>query len=89
VTTAFATAARHFRATESELRRAVCDYTALLRAADAPPEQVLVAIKQLLREVAGGMLDPEEYRQLLDRVVRWCINSYYGPRPARRATSSR
>ena len=52
------------------------------RACGAPPERMIIAIKESLRRQLGGDL-----RDALNRaVVQWALDAYYGPRdlpPAR------
>ena len=58
-----------------ELRDAACAFVDELKTREMPPEQVLVAVKDLLHSVDGG--DAETQRQLMQKVIGWCINAYY------------
>lgn len=61
---------------EEEVRSAACAFVDELKTQDMPPEQVLVAIKDLLHDVAGER-DNDGQRQLVQKVVSWCISAYY------------
>ena len=63
----------------AELRAVTTRYVVGLRADGAPPEQMLVRVKAMVREAlaAEGWHDPESTRSLIDAVVGWSIDAYY------------
>lgn len=79
---ALATAAANEAATDDSLRGAVRDYVRTLRARGLPPETVVVAVKSAVQRSTRGLTPTYHERrdaaQLLDRVVRWCIEDYFG-----------
>ena len=56
-------AAEHFRS-------ALCAYVKDLRAADVPPERVLVIVKRLLHGTPPAVAD---------EAVVWCVGAYFDP----------
>jgi hypothetical protein len=62
-----------------ELRSALHAMAADARAKAVPPEQLLVALKDIWYSlpVVRGMHDPSEQIRLLQRVVTMCIKEYY------------
>ena len=68
--------------TTPALHDEVCDYVRGLRDRGLPPETVVVAVKSAVREATLGLGPYQAERrhgvELLDRVVRWCIEEYYG-----------
>jgi hypothetical protein len=83
-------AARAARGPTPELRHAVRAYVEELRASGKTPEQTLVAVKTQLSEaglrISGPRLSwsdasrPDD--EVIDRVVFWCIESYFPTPPA-------
>ena len=63
-------------AVSKELQNAACAFVDELKRLDLPPEQVLVVVKDLLIE-DGVVRDADAQRQLVERVVTWCIKAYY------------
>lgn len=63
----------------AELRAVTTRYVVGLRAEGAPPEQMLVRVKAMVRAAlaAEGWRDPESTRSLTDAVVGWSIDAYY------------
>jgi hypothetical protein len=63
----------------AQLRAVTTRYVYTLRAQGARPEQMIVQVKGLVREVMGaeGWVDPEASRVLTAEVVRWSIDAYY------------
>jgi hypothetical protein len=76
-------AARVGQAATPELRAAVQNYVRGLKASGYPPEQVLVAVKALIAEagVKRGVSADSPGAVLIDRVVAWCIEAYFPPKP--------
>ena len=72
--------------TRDTLKDAVCDFTRRARRAGAPVERVVIAIKEIMGvELPQGMAlsahaYPRPQLRLLEEVVRWCIEEYFGPR---------
>ena len=64
------------------LHREVCDYVRDLRDRGLPPESVVIAVKSAVHGATGPSPRATERgrrsAELLDRVVRWCIEEYYG-----------
>ena len=66
------------------LRRAVCDFTQRARRAGAPAERVVIAVKEIMgvQLPQGVALSthafPRPEVRLLEDVVRWCIEEYFG-----------
>lgn len=64
-----------------ELHEEVCNHVRALRDRGLPPEQVVVAIKSAVRDSTAGLgpyrLARRHSADLLDKVVRWCIEEYY------------
>jgi len=79
---ALALAAAANEAADDELRDAVRDYVHSLKAGGLPPETVVVAVKSAIHRSTRGLTPTYHERrdaaQLLDRVVRWCIEEYFG-----------
>jgi hypothetical protein len=63
---------------QEELRRAVRCFVARAKALGIPPQEVIVALKELLRCRAMPHLTQHDYTALADHVVRWGIDEYYG-----------
>lgn len=63
----------------AELRVAVGDFVATLRTQGLGPEGMLVAVKNMLAEMAVAR-DDDERRRLFQQVITWCIEEYYRPR---------
>ncbi|GLC26971.1 hypothetical protein [Roseisolibacter agri] len=63
----------------AELRAVTTRFVVRLRADGAPPEQMLVRVKAMVRDAlaAEGWRDPECMRELTDAVVGWSIDAYY------------
>lgn len=68
---------------ESALRDAVLDYVRTLKAADLPPERVLVTIKGLANRCGIPDSRPDEPTSatgrsaLMRKLVQWSIETYY------------
>jgi hypothetical protein len=73
------------------LHEEVCDYVRDLRDRGLPPETVVIAMKSAVRDATLGLAPYQVERrhsaELLDRVVRWCIEEYYGGGSADRSPS--
>ncbi len=66
------------RADARLLREVVRSYALHAREDRVPPERLLVALKQVVREVAQQDAS-DAYRVIYtDRVIAWAIESYYG-----------
>jgi hypothetical protein len=65
-----------------ELHEEVCGYVRDLRDRGHPPETVVVAVKRAVRGATVGLspykVERRHAADLLERVVRWCIEEYYG-----------
>jgi hypothetical protein len=69
-----------------DLRDQVCVVVEELRALGWPPERVIIAVKQVAVDmglktsrnvlVASGQPTPND--EIVQRLVRWCIEQYYG-----------
>lgn len=69
-------------AEEDQLRASVYRYVELMKAAGQPSEEVVIALKRILRETGvqsdGPVADTGSgSTRLWDRVVAWCIQRYY------------
>ena len=67
---------------EERLRSTVCTYVDLMKAGHQPSEQVVIALKRILREAGVQSERPtgearNDSTVLWDRVVAWCIQRYY------------
>lgn len=75
-------------AVRQELRTRVGAFVDQAHAAHWPPERVLVELKQLARAAGydSHSIQPDGDRQrrdeVMEDVVRWCIEYYYAPRPS-------
>ena len=76
---------------EAALQRAVCSYVQQLKAAELPPERVLVTVKAIAHRGGVPLSHTEQTPQraplegLMAIIVRWCIAEYYRtgePRPS-------
>jgi hypothetical protein len=65
-------------ALRAQLRASVTAYVHSLRAEQLPPQQVLVQVKSAVREATPPELDVVDARELMEDVVRWSIEAYYG-----------
>lgn len=70
-----------------ELRGCLTTYVATLRALATPPERVIVAVKDLVRDAASET--PVDIRPLTAAAVEWAIAGYYPDAHGHRATSTR
>ena len=59
------------------LRDAICDFVRDLKAEGAPPERVLVTVKDVIAAADSGR-DTEQQRRFVQQVITWCIEAYYG-----------
>ena len=75
-----AQARRNFDANEA--RSAVEDCARAARAADVPPEKLIIALKKLMREVALPEMRVWYRSVLTDRVIVWAIEAFYNIRDA-------
>jgi hypothetical protein len=66
-----------YASTAAELREAVCDCVAQLRAQGVPPERVLARLKALTRETIAAGTPRREAEERVARVAQWCIRAYY------------
>lgn len=77
--------------TAPTLHEEVCDYVRDLRDRGLPPETVVIAMKHAVRDATLGLAPYQVERrrsaELLDRVVRWCIEEYYGGSGGDRSSS--
>jgi hypothetical protein len=66
----------------AELHAEVCGYVRDLRESGLPPETVVIALKHAVRDstlgLSPGRAERRHSSELLERVVRWCIEEYYG-----------
>ena len=69
-------------ATREMLRDSVQRYSVLLKSLDTPPERALRLVKEAVTERLHHPEREEETRSLLESVVVWCIEAYYGSPPA-------
>jgi hypothetical protein len=69
----------------ASLHAEVCEYVRGLRDRGLPPEAVVIAVKHAVRESMLGLapyqMERHHSSDLVDRVVRWCIEEYYGGGP--------
>src|SRR4051795_1252727 len=73
-------------AQSQELRQHVCAVVDELKAADWPPERVIIAVKQVAddvglrssRSVLSASAPLTEQDVAIVHMVRWCIEQYYG-----------
>jgi hypothetical protein len=70
-----AQAKRHFDA--SEARAAVEECARAARAAEVPPEKLIVELKKLMRDVALPEMRTWYRSVLTDRVIVWAIEAFY------------
>jgi hypothetical protein len=67
------------------LHAALCDFTRRAKAAGAPAERVVIAVKEItgveLRQgkALSTYASSRPEVQLLEEAVRWCIEEYFGP----------
>jgi hypothetical protein len=61
----------------TELRAAACEYVDQLKAAGEPPQRVLAVVKEVTRIHLDHNLDQSATREVVERLVRWCIERYY------------
>ena len=66
----------------SFLKDEICGFTRRARAGGQRVERVIIAVKEMVDETPGTARDLEPRRHLAEDVVRWCIEEYYGSRPA-------
>ncbi|HEY2377363.1 MAG TPA: hypothetical protein VGH98_15405 [Gemmatimonadaceae bacterium] len=64
------------------LQESVQRYASLLKTLDTPPERALRLVKETVVEHVPHPERAEETRALLETVVNWCIEAYYGSSPA-------
>ena len=71
------------------LRRRIAEYVAGRRASNILPEQMLLELKKLV-EPPTARLDPQDRRRVVDQLIAWAIEAYYGAvnAPADRAQPS-
>lgn len=72
--------ARNGNRTES-LHDVLCAVAAEARDRHIRAEQLLVLLKELWAELpeVRRALDPKDKAALLQRLIKWCIEEYYGP----------
>lgn len=71
-------AARTHDADFHELQGAVCEIVDRARADGRTPESLIIFFKRELEQTVKQDIDRVEYAALTDRIVRWCIERYYG-----------
>ena len=75
-------AVAHYLTDDDDLRGALCEYVRDLKGQGLPPEAVVVAVKSAVHRSTRGLTPTYPERRdaaiLLDRVVRWCIEEYFG-----------
>ena len=69
-------------ATRAMLRESVERYAVLLRTLDTPPERVIRLVKETVAEQISHPELHDETGPIMENVVRWCIEAYYGSSPA-------
>jgi hypothetical protein len=61
-----------------ELRQTITQTTRVLKSAGEPPERVLHAVKEALREeLNAAELPPRTRAQFMSDAVQWCIDAYF------------
>lgn len=65
-----------FAPTATELRDAVCDCVAQLKAQGMPPERVLARMKGLARETVAAGTSRRDAEERVAQVAQWCIRAY-------------
>ena len=76
-------------ARDDDLRERVCAVVEDLRALEWPPERVIIAVKQVAEDaglrssrrvlMVSGSLTPND--EVVQNLVRWCIEHYYRTAP--------
>lgn len=61
-----------------QLRRSVEAYVLCLRQEKLPPENVVILVKSAVREALPYHVSAKETRELIDEVVRWSVEAYFG-----------
>lgn len=59
-------------------RSAVCALVVQLRERGVPPERMLVDVKGVAQAASSGVLDADTARALVEDVVRWSVEAFYG-----------
>jgi hypothetical protein len=75
---ALSRAARSHGADWSELHTLVCDAVMVARRDRQTPESVIIFFKRQLERGVKPEMERADYTALLDRVVRCCIDEYFG-----------
>jgi hypothetical protein len=57
-------------------------FTRRARAGGQPIERVIIAVKSMVDDTQSASPDITARRHLAEEVVRWCIEEFYGNRPA-------
>jgi hypothetical protein len=79
-TMAKAQAAQRSAAAAREQLHVTCDtFVRQLKAAGLPPQQVLIAVKTIVRDAARRIDAPWDSHPLTREVVQWSIDAYYPP----------
>jgi hypothetical protein len=65
------------RLLRASLHHLVAGYAAARQREGARPEEVVSAMKQLLRDTAESQQAPSALPELLAMVVPWCVDGYY------------
>jgi hypothetical protein len=66
------------RQTRSELRDNCRDFVRGLKAAGTAPQQVLIAVKTVVRDAARRTESSWDAQSLTAEIVQWAIDAYYG-----------
>ena len=59
------------------LRRRIASYAADRRASGLMPEELLIELKDIVGVPSRG-LDPADRRRVLEQIIGWAIEAYYG-----------
>lgn len=66
------------RSLRSQLRDAISELARYERRRDTPPEKVVTLLKRLVLDAEAERLRNGDAQSLIDEVVRWGIEAYYG-----------
>jgi hypothetical protein len=61
-----------------ELHSLVCEIVAGARQAHMTPEAVIIFLKRQMERTIRYEMDRVDYNSLVERVVRWCVDQYFG-----------
>jgi hypothetical protein len=78
-------AQRNARASRHALHVAFDAFVRQLKAAGAPPQHVLIAVKTIVRDAARRSDAPWDAHPLTREIVQWSIDAYYPPDARRHA----